>query len=294
MNCNEPRTRLLPKMLECEVEEYLSGNDIIIVPVGTVEPHGGFPLDSGTVLNEAFAKCMAESCNGLYLPGIPYFYSGATATGVGATQINITQGVAYLKALAHSLFRQGFKRQIYVSCHGPTLLTCSTVIREFFDETGVPILYIDMMKKIWDSPSEFKSRLYEFYDILVGGYAIIGRLDEVPLTTEHWHQTPNELSKFAWLSGMAAQNGAVGYYFAKPSDHLATPPIATEEKRLEMSERGCKLIRKAVANLEMQKTVDDLRSLEVFTKRIMSEYPNVPAAYNTKTIFGKKEKEPYE
>jgi len=29
-------------MLNDEVEEYLSRNDIIIVPVGTVEMHGGF------------------------------------------------------------------------------------------------------------------------------------------------------------------------------------------------------------------------------------------------------------
>lgn len=30
------RTRILPRMLNDEVEEYLSRNDIIIVPVGTV------------------------------------------------------------------------------------------------------------------------------------------------------------------------------------------------------------------------------------------------------------------
>ena len=37
-------------MLNDEVEEYLSRNDIIIVPVGTVEMHGGFPLDSETTI----------------------------------------------------------------------------------------------------------------------------------------------------------------------------------------------------------------------------------------------------
>ena len=36
------RTRILPRMLNDEVEEYLSRNDIIIVPVGTVEMHGDF------------------------------------------------------------------------------------------------------------------------------------------------------------------------------------------------------------------------------------------------------------
>mgnify|MGYP000506063584 CR=1 FL=1 len=33
----ELRTRILPRMLNSEVEAYLKENDIIIVPVGTVE-----------------------------------------------------------------------------------------------------------------------------------------------------------------------------------------------------------------------------------------------------------------
>ena len=70
------RTRIIPKMLNDEVEEYLTRNDIVIVPVGTVEMHGGFPLDSETVVSEAFALKMAEACDGLVLTGLPYFYSG--------------------------------------------------------------------------------------------------------------------------------------------------------------------------------------------------------------------------
>lgn len=57
------RTRIIPKMLNDEVEEYLTRNDIVIVPVGTVEMHGGFPLDSETVVSEAFALKMAYSAS---------------------------------------------------------------------------------------------------------------------------------------------------------------------------------------------------------------------------------------
>ena len=46
------RTRILPKMLNSEVQEYLKRNDIIIVPVGTVEMHVGLPLDVETVISE--------------------------------------------------------------------------------------------------------------------------------------------------------------------------------------------------------------------------------------------------
>ena len=59
-------------MLNDEVETYLENNDIIIVPVGTVELHGGFPLDCETVISEAIALRMAENCDGLVLTGLPY------------------------------------------------------------------------------------------------------------------------------------------------------------------------------------------------------------------------------
>lgn len=88
----ELRTRFLPKLLNSEVDEYLKSNDIIIVPVGTVEMHGGLPLDSETVISEAFALKMAEACDGLVLTGLPYFYAGATASGRGTVQVSVRPG----------------------------------------------------------------------------------------------------------------------------------------------------------------------------------------------------------
>ena len=87
----EMRTRILPRMLNDEVETYLTRNDVIIVPVGTVELHGGLPLDSETVISEAFALRMAEAADGLVLTGLPYFYAGATAIGRGTTQVSVRE-----------------------------------------------------------------------------------------------------------------------------------------------------------------------------------------------------------
>ena len=107
------RTRIIPKMLNDEVEEYLTRNDIVIVPVGTVEMHGGFPLDSETVVSEAFALKMAEACDGLVLTGLPYFYAGATASGRGTVQVSIQEGIRYLTGIAESLLRQDLKTDLY-------------------------------------------------------------------------------------------------------------------------------------------------------------------------------------
>ena len=127
-------------MLNCEVEEYLKDRDIIIVPTGTVEMHGGMPLDSETVISEAFALKMAEQADALVLTGLPYFYAGATASGRGTVQVSVRQGIDYLGAIARSLLRQGFKRQIYISFHGPAHMTCSPMVRDFFDETAHRII----------------------------------------------------------------------------------------------------------------------------------------------------------
>ena len=143
------RTRILGKMLNSEVQEYLKNNDIIIVPVGTTEMHGGFPLDCETVISEAYALKMAEACDGLVLTGLPYFYAGATASGRGTVQVSVRQGIDYLGAIARSLLRLGFKRQVYISFHGPAHMTICPMIRDFYDETGVPILYLDAMMHMY-------------------------------------------------------------------------------------------------------------------------------------------------
>ena len=154
----ELRTRILPKMMNSEVEEYLRHNDLIIVPVGTVEMHGGLPLDCETVISEAVGLKMAEAGDGLLLTGLPYFYAGATASGRGTTQVSVRQGIDYLGAIARSLLRQGFKRQIYISMHGPAHMTCSPMVRDFFDETGAPILYMDMTMQMFNNARDIVAR----------------------------------------------------------------------------------------------------------------------------------------
>ena len=144
------RTRILGRMLNSEVQQYLERNDIIIVPVGTTEMHGGMPLDCETVVSEAIGLKMAEACDALLLTGLPYFYAGATASGRGTVQVSVRQGIDYLGAIARSLLRQGFKRQIYISFHGPAHMTICPMLRDFYDETGVPILYMDMCMQLFN------------------------------------------------------------------------------------------------------------------------------------------------
>ena len=275
------RTRIFGKMLNSEVQEYLKNNDIIIVPVGTTEMHGGFPLDCETVISEAYALKMAEACDGLVLTGLPYFYAGATASGRGTVQVTVRQGIDYLGAIARSLLRLGFKRQVYISFHGPAHMTICPMIRDFYDETGVPILYLDAMMHMNKCKDLFTSFL-AFHDITVGAYKIMNRLDDVPLVTGFSDPVPQSCAPFNDLFALGYQSAAVGYCFGENSDHMPTPDIPDIATRDRMAETGAKLICDMVDRMNMPHVVEQLQKLEVYGHQNEANYPWMPSAWNNR------------
>ena len=274
------RTRILGKMLNTEVQDYLSRNDIIIVPVGTTEMHGGFPLDCETVISEAYALKMAEACDGLCLTGLPYFYAGATASGRGTVQVTVRQGIDYLGALARSLLRLGFKRQVYISFHGPAHMTICPMIRDFYDETGVPILYMDSMMSMGKNADILKNFMNDFHDITVGAYKIMNRIDDIALVTGYNHGKPQSCAPYQDLFNLGYQSAAIGYCFGENGDHMGTPDIPDIETRDRMAENGAAIICKMVERMNMPHVVEQMRKLEAYGLENEAKYPWMPAAWN--------------
>ena len=274
------RTRILGKMLNSEVQDYLQHNDIIIVPVGTVEMHGGLPLDSETVISEAYALKMAEACDGLVLTGLPYFYSGATASGRGTVQVSVRQGIDYLSAIAHSLLRQGFKRQIYISFHGPAHMTCGPMVRDFFDETGVPIMYMDLIMQMGKNAKDLFKGMNSFHAITVGAYQVMGRLKDVPFTTEFCHQNPQSCAEFDDIFGLAYQSSSIGYCFGEKGDHMSTPAIPDAETRQKLADEGQWIIEQLVERMNMPHVVEQMQKLESYNRETEEKNPWMPSAYN--------------
>ena len=292
----ELRTRILPKMLNSEVEAYLEHNDIIFVSVGTVELHGGYPLDSEAVISEAFALEMAEPADGLMLPGLQYFYAGATASGRGTTQVSVRQGIDYLSAIAHSLLRQGFKRQVYMSFHGPAMMTCSPMVRDFYDETGVPILYIDLATQMGKAAQSMAGNLGDlgpeamlkfmrmFHGVTLGSYDKLGRLEDVPLVTGYQHQTPQSCARFNDILNLSAQSGSVGYCFQEHSDHMSTIDLPDEAARAALAAEGREVIAQTVKQMDPAHIVAQLRNLNEYNRLTNEKFPWTPSAWNTRTV----------
>lgn len=218
------RTRFLPKMTHDEVCEYVKRNDIIYVPFGTVEVHGTFPLDVETTTPEAFALLMAEETDGLVLGNLPYFFCGASPISPGTIQMSVEQGLAYLKAIAHSLLNQGFRRQVYLSLHGPAFLTGGVLAVDFFDETKCPIGYVDLVNGC-EYAAKKGVKIDSYDDLFCGAYEILGKKDEL-VVDPAIDAAPKADSETAIddsdvFRRFAHPSGSVGFYFARPEDHAA-------------------------------------------------------------------------
>ena len=277
------RSRFLTKLTNGEIEDYLEQNDVIFIPVGVTETHGALPVDAETVLAEAIALKMAEAADGLVLHNLPYFFAGGTPTGRGTLQLSVKSGYEYLMEISKSLLKQGFRRQIYVTSHGPAYLYVSSMIRDFFSETKVPILYMDMIT----APSTIEdlsfSFMEKFHEMSIGAYKILNRLEDVPLNVPESNSVTYDVNTMfegmkenpaTELGKYAQQSGAIGYYFDEARTHMTTPLLKSSEEREELAEEGIKAICEMVEKLDMPKIVETLQKADKYTQNVsLKKFP---------------------
>jgi creatinine amidohydrolase len=221
------RTRFYDSLSDREVAAYLKRNDLIFIPVGTVEMHGEMPLGCEHVLPMAFAVKLAEQLDGLVLPNLAYFYCGGTAIGKGTVFVSPSTGVAYLKEICRSLMRAGFRRQVLLTAHGPACVTLMPTVRELFDETKCPICYLDLCTYMNLADEKGPGKV-DFNKLIWGAYETLGRLDEVsvkPLGHKRAEYPPA-------LAKIQQGRAYVGFQFSDETQHGWWP-----EKRLSAAAR---------------------------------------------------------
>src|SRR6201991_4827151 len=108
-------TRDLTRLSQIQVADYLKRSDIIFIPIGAVETNGIMPSDRDYVSPLAYASAMADELDALYMPGLIWSYPGTTMIASATVNISPSQGISFLRGLAQSLLRQGFRRQVYIS-----------------------------------------------------------------------------------------------------------------------------------------------------------------------------------
>jgi len=249
-----------------EVEKYLQYNDLIFIPIGNVQAHGALPVDCEYVAAEALALKLAEESNGLVFPFLQYTYPGDGMIGRGTVQVSSTEAIAYLKPIARSLLRQGFKRQVYVTvgnAAGPE--TVSPLALEFFYESRTAALYLEgdiLLQKV----------NVDLNKVFFGAYSIVGRLEDIPLNMTPdvpKHAVDQGLRKLQGLhvSG-GARDGTVGFFGFE--DESGAPVLAvTAEQRAAWAKEGVDAIDAAVKQADIKKIVQSLQDHNRFTREYL-------------------------
>lgn len=270
-------TRDFTRLSQVQAAEQIKRSDIIFIPVGAVETNGIQPSGRDYAWPLAYAMAMAEETGGLFMPGLVWSYPGTTTIAPSSIYTTPTAGTAFLKSLAHSLLRQGFRRQVYISAsHGPAPLTVGTLVREFFEETRVPILYINMdtyLPRLRLSAEQRAKMLY-------GAHAISGRLADLPLRGEYGAKESEPAGPVPVNEGLATLGRlgfsgslTLGSWVPDVMSHGGTPEKdlpATEAERAEWGKQGETILRDAVRRMRMPEAMEALRQHDQYTQEYLT------------------------
>ena len=269
-------TRDLARLSQLQVAEYLKQKDIVFIPVGAVETNGIMPSDRDYVTPLAYCMTAAEELGALYMPGLIWSYPGTTLIASSTVYLPPSAGAAYVKLIAKSLLRQGFRRQVWISSgQGPAPLTVGTMVREFFDEMHVPILYVDMgalLPKLNLKLSE-EARSRTIY----GSHYIAGRIEDLPLKGDYGPEAGSIESNAPRNEGLATLSklGYSGSLFlgswipnvmAHGGGAREQVLPANSAEREEWGRQGKEVILTIVKGMKLTEALDALQKHDKFTQ----------------------------
>jgi creatinine amidohydrolase len=269
-------TRDMTRLSQVQVADYLKRSDIIFIPVGAVETNGIMPSDRDYVSPLAYAMTMADELDALYMPGLIWSYPGTTMIAPATVNISPTQGLDFLRGVAQSLLRDGFRRQVYISSgQGPAPLTAGTLVREFYDVEHVPILYVDMdnylpkLKLAQDARSK----------ALYGAHYITGRIVDIPLKGDYGEAESKAAGPVPENAGLAGLNKlgyagslSLGSWVPDVMAHGGgrEPALpATAAEREEWGKQGAAQIVAIVKQMHLQEAMEDLKKHDEYTNQVM-------------------------
>ena len=269
-------TRDLTRLSQVQVADYLKRSDVIFIPIGAVETNGIMPSDRDYVSPLAYSMAMADELDALYMPGLIWSYPGTTMIAPATVNLSPSEGVSFLRSVALSLLRQGFRRQVYISSgQGPAPLTGGTLVREFFDQEHVPLLYIDMdtyLPRLKLPPDARSKALY-------GAHYITGRIIDLPLKDDYGEVESHAAGQVPENTGLAGL-GKLGFSGSLSlgswvPDVMAhgggrEPALAsTAAEREEWGKQGAAQIIAIVKQMNLKEAMDDLKKHDEFTNKVL-------------------------
>jgi creatinine amidohydrolase len=138
-------TRELERINWMEFRELVPRRiDTVLVPLGTLEPHGVTANGADIIAPVAIARAIAPKVNALIAPVIPYGITGSMDAYPGAFTIAEDVYRPYVKAVLAGLAKNHFKNIVLINGHGgPQTAVLNAVGVEIGREAGVRTLVVN-------------------------------------------------------------------------------------------------------------------------------------------------------
>lgn len=130
----------LYKLTRPEVEEYLTENDTVLIPVGSTEQHGNhMAVDTDAFTAQEISLRVAQKTGVLVAPVISYGYSPHHMNFAGSVTLTFRTFVNVLKEVCGSLLHHGFKKIVIMNAHDGNTNAIKLALKEIEMETGVRV-----------------------------------------------------------------------------------------------------------------------------------------------------------
>src|SRR6266705_4865678 len=142
---NAPSTREMERITWIDFREWVPARiNTLLLPLGTLEPHGVAPNGTDILVPVAMAREVAPQVNAMIAPVIPYGFTGVMDAYPGSFTIPEDAYRAYVRAILAGLAKNKFKNIIMLNGHGGgQTAILSALAQEVGRETGARILVVN-------------------------------------------------------------------------------------------------------------------------------------------------------
>lgn len=129
----------------------------VLLPTGTLEPHGVINNGADNTAPFAIAQRIARSVNAMIAPTVPYGITGSMEAYPGAFQITEAAYRPFIKQVLEGLAKNGFRNIIILNGHGgPQTAVLNAVAAEVSAERRVRTLVINW----WSFASDITKQVF--------------------------------------------------------------------------------------------------------------------------------------
>jgi creatinine amidohydrolase len=222
-----------------QLEEYLRGDDRIVLPFGSIEQHGYLSLGVDMILSERVSVEAAEPLGVPVLPSLPYGITPYFAAYPGSPTLSVETYQAVVRELLESLHGQGFRRFLLVNGHGGNDPGGAAATAWAGERPGAQVVWHNW----WNGP-----RTWAVVQSIDGDASHASWLENFPWTRLAGIALPQERKPMADISTMRESDpadvrtllgdGSLGGLYERPDDEALRVWQAGVEEVRELIESG--------------------------------------------------------